>query len=216
MTGKLLDIIGNELKLTPVDCGEFATRKVSGMNFRISAWNAEGFGRVSLMQVSGMLGLMKMQTLIVNPFEVDAPLLSYDRIEAMGNDTLMLEPFDTTLGTGSFDESALVNMKANTADLPDRDAAPCWYDGMRLPSTIDVKCKKKDTARLDEITESYFEAYLRAAKAAASCDPEAKKIRAAAYSNGLIDQGGPATDPFVKTYGAENTREFFRTVLFGV
>ena len=45
---------------------------------------------------------------------------------------------------------------------------------------------------------------------------EAKKAKAAIYSNGLIENGGPATDPFLQAFGKEKTKEFFEKVLFGV
>ena len=40
----------------------------------------------------------KMLQLIVDPKEVDLPLYSYDRILAMGVDTLIIEMYDTIVG----------------------------------------------------------------------------------------------------------------------
>jgi hypothetical protein len=50
------------------------------------------------MKASGFFGLMRMDTLIINPTEIDLPLYSYDRIFAMGNDTLIVELYDTLIG----------------------------------------------------------------------------------------------------------------------
>ena len=71
--------------------------KVSGMNFHIRSFTAPGLGHVSEMTASGFFGLMKMDTLIITPTEVDMPLFSYDRVLAMGNDTLIFELYDTLL-----------------------------------------------------------------------------------------------------------------------
>ncbi|MBQ9960092.1 MAG: hypothetical protein IJP01_07020, partial [Oscillospiraceae bacterium] len=84
MTDKMLRLIGSCHKLTELDCGEFAKQKVSGMNFCIRRFAAEGLGSVSVMKASGFLGLMKMDTLIITPTEKDLPLFSYDRVLAMG------------------------------------------------------------------------------------------------------------------------------------
>ncbi len=43
-----------------------------------------------------------------------------------------------------------------------------------------------------------------------------KKEKASLYSNGLIENGGPATDPFIQSFGKEKTKKFFKEVLFGV
>ena len=97
MTDKLLSLIGQRFPLKERDAGEYKSLKVKGMKFTITPYEAEGLGHVSVMKASGMFGLMKMDTLIVNPKETDLPLLSYDRILAMGNDTLILELYDTML-----------------------------------------------------------------------------------------------------------------------
>ena len=98
MTDKLLDIIKSEYTLSDIDVGEFSSIKANGMKFDIRAYYAKGLGHVSVMKASGFFGLMKMDTLIINPKEKDLPLYSYDRIFAMGNDTLIVELYDTMAG----------------------------------------------------------------------------------------------------------------------
>ena len=82
MTNTLLEKIAEKYPLTELPVGDMATLKVKGMQFCIRAFRAEGLGHVSVMQAKGFFGLMKMDTLIVNPFQVDLPLYSYDRIFA--------------------------------------------------------------------------------------------------------------------------------------
>ena len=77
MTDRLLDIIKGSFPLTEIDCGEFAKMKVSGMNFEITAYKAEGLGHISVMRASGFMGLMKMDTLIINPRDIDLPIISH-------------------------------------------------------------------------------------------------------------------------------------------
>ncbi len=97
MIQKMLRVITAQYHLNAITTGEFQKVKVNGMNFDVWAFHAEGLGHVSAMRAKGFFGLMKMDTLIINPTEKDMPLFSYDRVQAMGNDTLIYELYDTVL-----------------------------------------------------------------------------------------------------------------------
>ena len=212
MTNKLLNIIKGRYPLKEIDPGEFAKMKVSGMNFEISAYKAEGLGHVSVMRAKGFLGLMKMDTLIINPTELDLPLYSYDRIFAMGNDTLIVELYDTLLG--EYSDESLAKARDNFSDLAERDPGEHWYDEIKLPSSISKKGKKNHTPRLDELTINHFEAYLVSSSAQVT-DKASKQDKASVYVNGLIEKGGPSTDVFKKHIGEAKTKELFENILFG-
>lgn len=212
MTNKLLALIDQKHKLSPVDVGEFASLKANGMSFSVSAYNAEGLGHVSVMKASGFLGLMKMDTLMIVPKEKDAPLYSYDRIFAMGNDTLIVELYDTVLGAS--DLSALDAAKDKFSHLAERDPGRHWYDGIKLSQSISKKGKKAQKAQLDALTLAHFEAYLNAS-ADDVTDVASKNEKSAAYVNGLLTRGGPSTDVFKKSLGEDKTAKLFKDVLFG-
>ena len=188
--------------------------KASGMKFETLRYDAEGLGSVSLMKVSGMLGLMKMETLILNPFSKDAPLLSIDSIKAMGNNILYLEMFDTMLEPG-FNADALAAVSETYKDLPDKDPGEHWYDSMRVGTPFIKKAGSKEKARMEQAEREYLKAFLKACATAPSCDLEAKREKAKAYSEGLLKNGGPATDPVKASLGEEETAKFFRGTLFG-
>ena len=116
----LLEVIGAKFPLEALDTGEFGALKVSGMKFTLSAYKAKGLGHVSCMSAKGFFGLMKMDTLIIVPQDKDLPLYSYDRIQAMGNDTLYLELYNTVVGK-YYDASAFDALKEKFASLPDFD-----------------------------------------------------------------------------------------------
>lgn len=213
MVEELLKIIGEAYPLTKVDAGEFQKMKVSGMNFTAIPYDAEGLGRVSVMKASGMMGLMKMQSLLINPFYVDAPLVSCDFICAMGKNTLYLEPFNTQL-EAEFDESGMLAVKKQYAELEDKDPGQHWYDDLHMESMI-FKCGSKCQEKMTELVLDYFRAYIAAAQKAPACDDARKRRKAAEYNDGLIEHGGPATDPYIKKFGREKTGEFFRKVMFG-
>lgn len=212
MTDLLLNKIKAVYPLTALDAGEFATLKASGMTFTVSAYRAEGLGHVSVMRAKGFLGLMKMDTLMIVPDKRDLPLYSYDRIYAMGNDTLIVELYDTLTGTP--DLSALDCVTASFSHLPDRDPGEHWYDDIKLPQSISKKGKKAHTAELDAMTAAHFDAYLNAPSANVT-DIEKKRELSARYVNGLLERGGPSTDVFKKTLGIDATEKLFKNVLFG-
>ena len=212
MTDKLLGIIGASHPLTALDVGDMATLKANGMTFTVSAYRAEGLGHVSVMRATGFFGLMKMDTLIINPTALDLPLYSYDRIYAMSNDTLIVELYDTLLD--KFDASAIAAAKSDFRDLPDRDAGEHWYDGIKLSESISKKGKKEVTARFDALAILHLHAYLTA-PASPVTDAAAKREKASYYVEGLLTNGGPSTDVFKKTLGEEKTANLFRNVLFG-
>ena len=212
MTNKLLSIIGEQFSLTPLAVGEFAKIKASGLTFSVEAYTAAGLGHVSVMKASGFFGLMKMDTLMIVPQEKDLPLYSYDRIFAMGNDTLIVELYDTL--TEPLDLSSLDSVKAGFTHLPERNPGEHWYDGIKLPQSLSKKGKKAQTTDLDALTEAHFKAFLHAPANAVS-DNAKKQELSAGYVNGLLTNGGPSTDVFKKELGAEKTADLFHRVLFG-
>jgi hypothetical protein len=212
MTNKILDLIKAKYPLSPIDAGDMATLKASGMKFSVEAYKADGLGHVSVMRAKGFFGLMKMDTLIINPTAIDLPLYSYDRILAMGNDTLIVELYDTIVG--DYSEDGMISVKEKFASLPERDPGEHWYDSIKLPSSISKK-GKKISAELDEMTFEHFEAYLASSSSPVE-DGESKKDMAAVYVNGLLEKGGPSTDVFKKQLGIEKTTKLFREILFGI
>ena len=213
MVDRLVTLIGQKHPLTELDCGEFAKMRVSGMKFTIHAYKAAGLGHVSVMRASGFLGLMKMDTLIINPTELDLPLYSYDYISAMGNETLIVELYDTLLGEYSEEKLLEVKAKEKYSALPERDPGEHWYDSIKLPCSISKKSKKKHTPELDSLTLEHFNAYMQSS--IEKGDKATKQNKARVYVNGLIEKGGPSTDVFKKSIGEAKTRELFENILFG-
>lgn len=213
MTDKLLGILGERFPLTELPAGEFASLKVSGMKFDIKAYHAEGLGHVSVMRASGFFGLMKMETLMVTPIDLDLPIYSYDRIHALGNDTLIVELYDTVVD--KYDDRALSAIKEEFSSIPERDPGEHWYDSIKLKSSISKKGKKAHTPALDELAELHFAGcFCRLAKPTDFKDEKLEKN--AAYVNGLLEHGGPSTDVFKKSLGEEKTEKLFKEILFGV
>lgn len=212
MINQLLEIIQAKYPLREIEAGDMKSLKANGMTFSIQAYKAKGLGHISAMQAKGFFGLMKMDTLIINPTEVDLPLYSYDRIFAMGNDTLIVELYDTL--AGAYSEDALQAVKGEYTDLAERDPGEHWYDSIKLAASISKKGKKNQSSRFDEMTLQHFEAYL-SDDATPVSDVTVKQEKASYYVNGLLEKGGPSTDVFKKALGEEKTAKLFGDILFG-
>ena len=213
MIKSMIRTITAKYHLNGITAGEFSKMKVSGMNFEIWAFHAEGLGHVSAMTAQGFFGLMQMDTLIINPTEKDMPLFSYDRVHAMGNDTLIFELYDTLLEGA--DLSRIAGVKDQYAELPDHDLGKHWYDHIKLAVSLSKKGKKKHSATFDQCAAAYLTAFLEAAEDAPYCDPAGKQAKASVYVEGLLEKGGPSTDVFKKGIGDEKTGQLFRNILFG-
>ena len=187
--------------------------KANGMTFSIKAYQAQSLGHVSVMSAKGFFGLMKMDTLIINPTVKDLPLYSYDRIYAMGNDTLIVELYHTLVDECPLSE--LQTVKDLYKDLPEHTLGSHWYDSIKLPESISKKGKKAQSSRFDELTTKHLAAYLKAAPQSNTSSPEAKQKKASYYVEGLLKNGGPSTDVFKKALGEEKTADLFRKILFG-
>ena len=212
MIDKLLEVIEKKYPLSELDIKEFSSLKAGGMKFSIQAYHAEGLGHVSAMSAKGFFGLMRMDTLMVVPFEKDLPLYSYDRIYAMGNDTLIVELYDTFVE--KLDLSELDTVKSRFSHLAERDPGEHWYDDIKLSQSISKKGKKTQKVDFDTLAAEHFNVYLNASPSSAS-DVSKKKELSARYVNGLLAQGGPSTDVFKKSLGEEKTEQLFKYVLFG-
>lgn len=212
MTNKMCELINKRFPMAEIDPEEYRTQKIKGMKFETRAFCAEGLGHVSVMRAEGFFGLMKMDTVIINPLGRDMPLFSYDRVLAAGNDTLIFELYDTLLGKVNMSE--LDQAKAGLQGY-DHDLGEHWYDSIKLNVSVSKKGKKAERSAFDKLAYDYLDAYLNICAGAEICDADPKREKASVYVEGLLSNGGPSTDIFMKALGREKTEGLFRRVLFG-
>ena len=213
MINKILECLKNNYPLKAIEVGEFAQFKAKGMKFNIEAYHAEGLGHVSVMRANGFFGLMKMDTVIIVPLEKDLPLYSYDRILVMGNDTLIVELYDTMVNRSEFIRLNEIKEKFNY--LTERDPGNHWYDSIKLPQSISKKVKKLNSHDLNVLAIEHFDAYINSISVELT-DKDMKNLFSSQYVNGLLEQGGPSTDVFIKMFGFEKTRHLYNKILFGI
>lgn len=212
MLEKLLKLVKDKYELVEVETNEYSNLKVSGMKFEIKAYDALGLGRVSIMKAKGFFGLMKMDTLMITPTDKDLPLLSYDRIIAMGNDTLIIELYNTQVENCDLSPLACVKEKYN--NLADHNLGEHWYDSIKFSESVSKKGKKKEFEQYNELTLQYVNEYLNLSSKEIT-NKEEKNNKSQIYVNGLLTNGGPSTSIFQKNIGKEKTEKLFKEILFG-
>ena len=200
-----------QFRLAQLDIGDYSTMKGKGMKFKTQVFDAEGAGRLCLMEMKAVGGLMRMETGVFSSTELDGPLFSFDYIKAAGKETLLLEFYDTTISHPQFEE--LLEVKDKYAHLTYYDPGEHWYDDMRLPAS-DYKTGKKITEELRSMLRDYCKGYFRLLAGCDNCDSAEKKECNAAFADGLLQNGGPAVDTFKKMIGDEKTEEFLKTYMF--
>lgn len=197
--------------LRRLDIGDFADIAGKGMRFHTRVYDAEGAGRLCLMEMKAFGGLMKMESAVFSPVTLDGPLFSCDMVDAMGNITLLLELYDTTLSHPAME--ALGEVKARYAALPAHDPGRHWYDSLRLPVS-DFKKAKGQRPAFAEYAGGYNEAYFALLPGCGPADAREKMAANAAYAEGLLKNGGPAVDTFRKILGEEKTAAFLQRYMF--
>ena len=77
-----------------------------------------------------------------------------------------------------------------------------------------AKKGKKLTPEYRKLTNEFFRGYLDIVSKAVPCDRATKQAKVRDYTNGLLNNGGPATDQFRKLFGEEATVELFTKYIF--
>ena len=206
---RIFEKLNEAFPLSPCPPSEYETFQMVGLDFKAKGYESEKLGHVSIQTATGMGGAFDMESLIVNPFYVDGPLLSLDLIVLQGKHTLMMELYDTLVDT-TRDEAPFAAIKAGYAHIADIPHKPNWYDHIQYRASLAKLGTDEQAADLSALIYAYADRYLALLKDAAPCDPAAKRAKADAYRDGLLSHGGPATDAFLKTWGPEKTGTLFR------
>lgn len=211
MNERVFTAAAARFSLREKDIGEFARIRGNGMIFAVRAFEAPGAGSLCLMEMRAAAGLMKMETAVFSPTGLDGPLFSMDAITAFGQDTLLMELYDTTLSHPDF--SALEEIKARYASLPAYDPGEHWYDSLRLAPS-DYKKGRGIAGACDPYARDYAQRYFALLARCPRCDEAEKKKQNAVFADGLMRSGGPAVKQFCKLLGRDKTEEFLGKVMF--
>lgn len=204
-------------KLKPLDIGEDARLSKSGMVFDTETYEVEGIGHLCIMSMKAMVGLMKMETVILSSTEKDVPLLNLDWVSVFGRETQIVEIYDTQLSPYLQEKlNVFAEIKKRDADIKDYEPGGSHsYDAMKYPESYQ-KTGRGVSERLSAAARDYisiFEAQLYNAEA---CDKEAKIAKVREFTDTLISDGGIAVNQMVKLFGHETAERMIRRHMYGV
>ena len=214
MMNQLLEIINAYYDLIELDTNTYKDAELNGIPLIIKSFDAVNFGSVSIL--SSNSNVMNLDTLILNPFSKDMPLFSYDRIKAFQTDTLFIELYDTLLdkSINKVVNEELNIIKKKYQEISELEHKDNWYDSIRLDASTSKKVGIDQSNLFNDLTKEYLKGYLSISKNLDSCNEELKKAKAKEYTDGLLENGGPSTDAFIKAKGKEYTEKLYREVLF--
>lgn len=215
MINKFLSEIQNKYLCERVDVGVFNLVKVEGSKIHIEAYDAEGLGRVAMVEVNGFLKLWKMQSMIITPFEKDAPIYYYHRHNRKGNDIYKVEVLNMLLEDRELKEFTPVLEKyASITDVEDK---PNWYDEIKMPGCVLKSIKKAESAKMDEVAVDHFMAYLELVENAPKCGKTRKKNATQEFVDGLVEKSGIAVLQLFRAYYDKNVaKKLCLEILFGM
>ncbi len=214
---ELCKLLREDYTLQKEELGADAHLKKNGMAFDTEAYSVEGLGHLCVMKMNAILGLMKMETVVLAVTEKDVPLFNLDYVSAFGKETQFAELYDTQLSP--WPESAQAAFEAiryKYAALPDSVAkAARWYDAILYPCS----CRKTGKGlheKLDALALDYLRTFAAQLKDAPACDAAEKRSRVRGFAERLFAEGGPAVDQVTKLFGRETASRLILRHMYGV
>lgn len=202
--------------LTAWDLGPDAHLAAKGFVFDTQAWDVEGAGHLCSISMRGLFGLMRMETIIIAPTLVDQPLINLDYVWAMGNETQIVELYDTQLQPWPNQcQAQCAAIKQRDDDIPDAvSREEHWYDELMYPCSYHKKARGK-SERFSQTATDYLVALSDQIAQAAPCDNEQKAAKVRAFAEQLYAQGGPAVNTVTKLFGSQTARRLVVRYMYG-
>lgn len=199
------------------DLGADAHLSAKGMAFETESWEIPGIGHLCIMQMNAFLGLMRMETAIIAPTGVDAPLFNLDWVKAFGTETQIAELYDTQLQPWPDKcHEAFEFARDQYADLPDAPAKDAhWYDDILYPCSFHKKGRGL-TERMSQAAQDYLTVYTELLEATPTCDSAKKAAKVQAFAEKLFEEGGPAVDQVTKLFGKQTAKRIIVQHMYGV
>ena len=219
----VLNALGRTYTLRQKDLGADAHLSAKGMAFETESWEVVGVGHLCVMRMNAFVGLMRMETAIIAPTAVDAPLFNLDWVKALGTETQIAELYDTQLVPWPEEcHDAFEFVRAQYADVPDAPAGDArWYDDVLYPCSFHKKGReligrKGLTERMSRAAQDYLTVYAELLEAARPCDQAEKSARVRAFAERLFEEGGPAVDQVTRLFGGQTAKRLILQHMYGV
>ena len=216
LCGPALRQIRENFTYTENDIGDDRHLSHFGLNFAVHSYEIENVGHLCAMTLKAFGGLMTMETIVISPMKKDVPLFNMDRVSAFGNDTLLIEVYDTQLEPVTAEAQAkFMELLKRDSAIADVESEPHWYDSIRYPFSY-AKKGKGLSEPFKRAQKDYLDNYLKLLAEAPYCDEEAKLAKNREYAEKLVSNKGPAVDTMRNHFGDETMRRVVLQHMYGV
>ena len=204
-------------EITQEDVGRDAHMSKNGMTFEVQSYTVKDVGHLCVLRMKAMMGLMKMETCVLSSFCRDVPLFNIDWISAMGQETQMVEFYDTQIQPWPRQmQDSYMNITERDADLVEYTSPQeHWYDTILYPCSYH-KVGRRISGRLADAADDYIRIFCEQLADAPDCDPVLKKEKVRAFAGKLVDYGGPAVDQVTELFGRETAARLILRHMYGV
>ena len=125
-------VLAEKYRIKRNEIGEDARLTKFGMVFTTRSYEVKGAGHLCIMRMKAFGGIMKMETVVIAPYGMDAPLMNVDWVGVLGKETLMVEFYDSQLSPWPDElQAEFRSIASGDADLADRASGAHWYDSIR-------------------------------------------------------------------------------------
>ena len=188
------------------------------MVFTTKSYDVRDIGHFCIMRLKAFGGMMKMETVILAPTGVDAPLMNVDWVNVFGKETQIVEFYDTQLSPWADSlQAEMRKLALRDADLENRISEEHWYDGIRYSCSYN-KSGKGLTERFNRAAQAYIGVYCAQLAEVPACDSddrEEKLRRVKEFATKLFENGGQAVNMITKLFGEETARRVIIKHMYG-
>lgn len=211
-----VESLRRHFELVPEELRDDARLSKRGMTFETRSWEIRGIGHLCVMRMNAFLGMMKMETIVIAPFEADLPLYNADWVNAFGTETQIAEFYDTQLEPWPEEsQEKFGKIKAASADLADAPAGEHWYDSVLYPCSVHKKGKGL-TDRFNTLAKDCTDLFVEELAAAEKCPADQKKALVSGFAHKLAANDGPAVSMMARLFGKETMQRIVLRHMYGV
>lgn len=211
--------LGRNHKVTKNEIGEDARLSKLGMVFTTKSYEVSELGHFCIMRLKAFGGMMKMETVVLAPTRVDAPLMNVDWVSVFGKETLIVEFYDTQLSPWPDAlQAEMRKIALRDADIENRTGEAHWYDKIRYSCSYS-KSGKGLTERFNRTAQTYIGIFCAQLSEVPQCDEtdaEEKRRKVESFATRLYEDGGQAVNMISKLFGKETAKRVILRHMYGV
>ena len=213
---KLLRELEGKYTVTKEDIGEDANLSKSGVHFNVESYNVEDIGHLCVITMKAFLGLMRMETVVLSCDGKDMPLINFDWIGVLKNNTFLVEMYKSMLSesNGEFLD-ACIKIRDEDFYIPDYKRGKHWYEDLIMETSY-RKTGGEYLERYEKAADDYISLFVKELDRVPSCNKEEKRAKNKLFADGILKNGAPVVNRIRKLFGEETAQKLVCKYMYGV